>query len=109
MRIYYNKTTECCVMVLPATISQQDTGMYRCDVRIKNAESDELTLRADDTVMIEIAPESNPTTGPPVPVIAVVGGIALLILVAVGVVVLIGRYRHNDYERLDGESKEFVH
>ena len=70
--------------------------------------------------MIEIAPEPNPTTGPPVPTIAgsVAGGIALFILVAVGVlvlimIVLVYRHRrpdqpHNGYVPLDGDSKELI-
>ena len=53
MRIYYNKTTECCVMELPATIGQQDEGTYYCDVKIRNAESNELIMYGQGTVMVD--------------------------------------------------------
>ena len=115
MRIYYNETTECCVMELPATIDQQDAGTYYCDVDIRNAESDELNLRANETVTI---PEPNPTThGPPVLIIvgSVAGGIVLL-LMTVGVFGLV-LYKHRQpdqlhnhgYVQVDGEGKEFVY
>ena len=107
-------------------IDQQDVGTYYCDVKIRNAESNELILHGKGMVIIDIVPESNPTTGPepnpttsspPVAAIATPFAVGIVVIVIV-VVVMVGtlmyikrqqqQQRRQGYQQLDGCGKDFV-
>ena len=117
MRIHYNASTKSIVMELPTMIDQQDTGSYYCDVKIRNAESNELILHGKGMVMIDTDPESNPTSGPepkptmssptPVALVIVIVFMAVVIVFLIGVIVYIKYQQRHEYQQLAGDSKEF--
>ena len=116
MRIYYNATTKSIVMELPATIDQQDTGSYYCDVKIRNAESNELILHGNRMAIIDIDSTSfSEPTSPRLPMAAIaIPVIVVIMIVVVAAVVLVGALmyikrqpQHNKYDKLAGASKEF--
>ena len=117
MRIYYNTTTKSIVMKLPTMIDQQDAGSYYCDIKIRNGESNELILHGKGMVIIDIDPESYPTTGPEpkptmssptlVALVIVMVVMAAVVVVLIGVIVYIKYQQRHEYQKLAGDSKGF--
>ena len=113
MKIYYNQTAESCVMEFSA-IHRHETGIYYCDVQIRNAENNELTLHGRGTVTID-----NVDTDQPQPAVdlivtsalsAVLGVVALVALTIIAVLLvkwINNWYRRRGYEPVPGICIKF--
>ena len=65
MQIFYDVSNSSCVLVLPDTITQQDTGNYSCSLRVTDPESDDKGIMIDGTGH-EMVTAQPPSPEPPV-------------------------------------------
>ena len=81
MQIFYNVSNSSCVLVLPDTITQQDTGNYSCSLRVTDPKSDDKGIMIDGTGHEMVTEPENSKfnyvllLGIFVPVVAIVIGI----------------------------------
>ena len=83
IQIFYNVSNNTCVLVLPDTITQQDTGNYSCSLRVTDPESD------DKGIMIDGMGHERVTTQPPSPEPKVIYALLLEIFIPILVIVIV--------------------
>ena len=100
MKIYYNTKNESCVMKLPASVDQQDAGIYHCSVQIMNhVNNEKINMYSKNWINVLPSPQTPLVMEITIPLATVVIAVICMALILL-VVKKLPRARGDPGERL---------